>query len=182
MSQTKKKRGRPKKDDSLADTRKSASKTIRMRKRVHFTMELWSGFLSNDETAFIGLACEHYADALAEANGIQWRNIWHPHEGVRWLRIYAQIEDYPYTDDHEQRRAFVMLHRQFFYLGGEGQLAVNVPFVMALCGEMPDDATRWHKLDAFSRQRASALAPGLAMAEELKARELTPPQWPPVNP
>jgi hypothetical protein len=177
-------RGRPRKAGALEKERKTRTKNMRMTERAKFTMELWSGFLRTTEAGFIDQASEAHADALAQKHGVAWRDFWHAHEGVRWIRVYAAVPRYPFTDDHEKRRAFVLLHRQFFFLESTSvPMVANVPLIEALCGPMPDDERRWEKLDAFRALAAEgALEPGKAMAAELARQGFTPPSWPPVNP
>ncbi len=173
---TKRKRGRPKKDPG---EKKAGRKHLHVRNRVQFAVEFWAGWDGQNDTTFIETACEFYADVMAKKHQAKWRSIFHPHEGVRWLRTYL-IDNYPLTDAHEARRNWVMQHREFFYIKRDDKLLVNILYVEALCGPMDGpESQRWAVLDSHRSKSKDAFASGHALAATLTAHNITPPEWPP---
>lgn len=146
---------------------KRGHKSLRIRERVQFAVEFWAQFDNKSDTAFIEIACEAMADALAKENGISWRKLFHPHEGVRALRIFL-MADYPLSDEEERLRSFVLTNREFFYSTVGSDLLVIVPNVEVL----------WPNIRDFSsmKEESDYWAPAKAMSAALSARGIDPPK------
>jgi hypothetical protein len=154
--------GRPK-------TNRSAQKTLRLTERAQFAVKLFSPLAHQSGNAFISAAIETQIPSQAKKYEIDFAKLWHADESVRELRWYLLDDEYPFPEDHAQKRSFVLLHREFFYDELGGELVVN-----------ERRAKELHpSLDEWRAVEGDHWAPGRAMAERLRSRGLKAPVWPP---
>jgi hypothetical protein len=151
---------------------KTRHKTLRISAFTAFVVEVCASLEEKSETGVIESAIEEHAAAVSKRHGLKLRDLFHIHPGVAKLNLYL-LREFPFADDDEERRNFVMEHRPFFYREEKGALSPHVPFVETL----------WHKktgIDAFTALGGkSHWDAGRAMADALRKRGLEPPAWPP---
>lgn len=155
---------------------KSGQKTLRITATTQFAVEVGAQLEKINETELNAIAIEKYVTRLFRAKvKIPFDDINHANIGVRWCRIYG-LKNFPLDDKHKERQAFVLEHRAFFFRRSERGIAeVHVPNVETICGD--DGLRRIDKLIAASRK--NYWAAGEQMADELRARGLSAPVWPP---
>jgi hypothetical protein len=176
----------PKKKSKDKDEAKAGHKSLRVRRRVQFAVEFWAEWLGANDTTFIETSVDEKAKRLAKEHGIAWARLYHPHSAVRWLRTYL-IEDYPLKDAHEARRAFVMEHKDFFFLSRNGELVVDTRKAIAIFGSdrnddgKEDEQAMFERFDVIRLARGDAYEAGRLLAAKLKSRGIEPPKWPPVD-
>ena len=152
--------------------RKTAHTTIRVREQSRFAIEFWSRLKRQSANEWMEQACEFHADELARQHGLSWRGLWHIEPAVRELRTFL-LDDavFPFTNEQELVRNFVMLHRAFFYDEKRGALSVNVPRAVAL----------WPIVIDVMNQSGDFWDKGKALAAALNAAGFEAPVWPPVE-
>ena len=104
----------------------------------------------------------------------RWVDFWDPSEGVRTLRLLADMA-YPSTFDEDQIREFTLAHWPFFYEAADGATPCRL-YVGIL----------WPAIDGFlefwrDHRSTKHWAAGQIMAEHLKNSGVEPPQWPPAR-
>jgi hypothetical protein len=126
-------------------------------------------------------AGDAYAHAIAvfaeelEHNGHKWSDAYHPHESVRWLRMFL-IGLANKEDQLEQLKySLVSAHRPFFFRKDKGKWVVDEQRAYALWPHMIALVSHWDK-----RREFDAWATGEKMAEILRDAKITPPAWGPA--
>ena len=156
-------------------TKKDGQKTLRMPTRTVFALEVCALVEKKSETAVNETAIEKHARRTLRRERLSMAELWHSNECVRWVNVYL-VKGFPLDDDHAPRRDFVLQHRAFFTRVGQG-------------GELePDEvkcetlAAKLTEIDAYRALGAKDYwASGIAMAKVLRARNVTPPVWPPLD-
>lgn len=153
---------------------KTEHMSLRLDSRTKFLVEYWSQCVHQSDTAFVTMAVERYARDLANEHGHSPKACFHPHRGVREVRL-GLLDDYPLDDVRARRRDFVMQHRAFFLTQVGDHYQANVPFIETLW-----DVDGKTNLDEYMNGWAEDFwAPGKLMAERLRSRGLEAPVWPP---
>lgn len=152
---------------------KSEHKTVRLTGQANFSVTFFAQLDGQSGNAFLEAAVQHYARHLAEKRKLPIGKIWHVHDGVRELRWFALSDDvYPFDDEQQKRRDFVMRHLDFFY-----EVIDDVTLIVR-----EDNARElWPRIAEFEAVKGNHWAPGVAMAKHLDARGLPAPSWPPVQ-
>ncbi len=121
-----------------------------------------------------------YAHAIAvtaeklEHDGHRWSDAYHPHECVRWLRMFlfglASKED----TLEQLKTALVSAHKPFFFRKDKGRWVVDEQKAYVLWPHMIALISHWDK-----RREFDAWATGEKMAEILRDAKIAPPAWGP---
>lgn len=159
-----------------AKEKKAATKGEHLSQRVSaqskFAVEFWSAIEGQSETAFLQAAIDRHAEMLSKERGRAWRGLFHPHRGVREIRLYL-LSSFPLDDEQSRRREFVMTHRAFFLVERDGKLEANAAFIETLWDPKK-------RLDEFMELwPGNYWQPGKVMGKRLKARGFDAPVWPP---
>ncbi len=161
----------PKKDRGS----KSETLSLRMDPKTKFILEFVARLNGQTLTTVVERAIRSSCDKVQIGDDFyglrNWSNFWDPHEGVRTLKLIG-FPLYPSTYDEDELENFARRHWEFFYTK-ENALSPHRAYIEIL----------WPKIDQYRRiwaeQRNSDYwAAGRAMAADLSAAQVTPPEWP----
>jgi hypothetical protein len=163
---------------------KSQTLSLRLDPKTKFTLEFVARIRGQTITTVVERAIRESCDQvrIRPVGGLNdytdqcnWQQFWDPEEGVRTLKL-LRSPDYPSTFDEDDLKEFTKAHWQFFYREHDC-MNPHRGLVQML----------WPKIESYRRiwneQRASDyFAAGRAMAADLQAAKVAPPQWPPRKP
>jgi len=101
-----------------------------------------------------------------------WSDFWDPSEGIRALKLLA-CPYYPTTYDDDELQAFTTAHQQFFYSDTKCRQPRRA-YVEVLWENMERYLNIWRE-----KKSEDYWAAGEAMAADLSAARVAPPDWPP---
>jgi hypothetical protein len=156
---------------------KSESLSLRLDPKMKFALEFVARVRGQTLTTVIERAVREYCDRVTiaavpgDSTPANWQQFWEPEEGTRTLRLLASPE-YLSNFDEDDLRDFVRAHWEFFYSESECMIPRRA-FVQML----------WPKIESYrgiwkEKRETDYWAAGRAMAADLRAAKLVPPQWP----
>jgi hypothetical protein len=148
---------------------RSAQKTLKMTPRADFAVQVFAPLSGQSGNAYISAAIEERIAAHAKKFGIDFARLWHPDATIRELRLFLLSDEYPFTEEQLERRAFIIAHMPFFYERDGDGAAVNERRAREL----------YPRLDEWRTVEGDHWEAGRRMAAHLKQRGLTAPEWPP---
>lgn len=166
---------RPKKERGI----RSETLSLRLDPKTKFILEFASRIRGQTITTLVERAIRSSCDEIelypatmgGRAAGT-WEAFWDPDEGVRTLKLCG-AGGYPTTYEEDELMSFVKAHRSFFYVG-EKHWEINRTLVRLLWPKIEEYQRIWQE----ERGQDYWLA-GKAMAADLAAAKIKPPDWPP---
>jgi hypothetical protein len=162
---------------------KSESLSLRLDPKTRFVLEFVARVEARSITTIVERAIREHADRVpvgrepsGYGNGTDerqtWTAFWDPSEGVRTLKMLSEPELRTNHDDDE-RHAFTMAHRQFFYDSDGDPVRAYADIL-------------WPEIDEFleiwrTERTKNYWAAGEKMKARLSAARVAPPEWPPKS-
>jgi len=171
---------------------KTESLTIRLDPRTRFMLDFLGRHRDQTITKVIERAVEKFAEdtdnrvhpaGFESVTELGWRDYWHPHEGVRAIKL-AVLGGLRPTAEEERLREFVRAHEPFFAQYNHYEAEDGVFDGAEYEFKNESIAVLWDRIDAFidlweQTRPTDRYAAGSAMRECLEAAGVPAPEWPP---
>ena len=158
---------------------KTQTLSLQLDPKTKFTLEFVARIKGQTLTTVVERAIRESCDqvTISKPRGgsdfsdpCNWQQFWDPEEGVRTLSLLTSA-DYPSNFDEDDLKQFTRTHWEFFY--HESVMKPRRGFIQIL----------WPKIESYRRiwnehRETDYWAAGRAMAADLKAARVTPPNWP----
>lgn len=158
-------------------TSKTQTISLRLDQKTKFILDFMARVRGQNITTIIERAIKEAADrtGVGERDQKDWKNYWHPDEGVRTLKVICDSDIYTSFSEDEILE-FTKVHWKFFY-GDDMRSSIRDAYVQVLWPRIEEYVDIWN-----STRSQDYWAAGKEMAKDLLSAKVQPPDWPPQAP
>lgn len=157
--------------EEVSEKRKSKKTSVLANPRTECAADWIARVRGMSKSAAYAHAVAMFADAT-EHKGKTFSDMYHPHEGVWWCRMF--VLGLTQGADDELLTAFVSAHRPFFLDVSKGKIEPNEQRIIVLWPGVSWFSSVWHRT-----KQSDAWKAGENMQQALRAAKINPPPWGP---